>query len=38
VTWDVQQMEMELLEARSLQRALQKVFGIEDTKDILIAA
>ena len=38
VTRDVQQMEMELLEARSLQRALRELFGVEDTRDILAAA
>ena len=38
VTQDIQQMQMELLEARSLQRALRKVFEAEDTRDILIVA
>ena len=35
---DIQQMEMELLEARSLQRALRKVFEVEDNRDILTIA
>jgi hypothetical protein len=38
VTQDVQQMEMELLEARSFQRVLRKMFGVQDTGEILAAA
>ena len=38
VTLDIQKMEMELLEARSLQRALRKVFEVEDNRDILTIA
>lgn len=37
-TQNVQKMEVELLEARSLQKTLKKIFGVEDTRDILPAA
>ena len=38
VTRDIHRMEIELLEAQSLQRALRKEFGVEDNRDILMAA
>ena len=38
MTWNIQQMEMALLEARRLQRALRKVFEVEDNRDILTIA